>query len=136
MNVRYRNKNTQRFHAKRAQAIVEFALVLPILMMMLVGILEVGRLIYTYAAVNNASREAARFGSAIGYYDESGTLGHKYKYCYGIRDIATRSAHFTPLTVTISYDRGPGYSPFASCHTFTYKQEDNDFTLTTNDRVK
>ncbi len=42
---------------EHAQAIVEFAIALPILMFMLVGILEVGRLIYAYAAVINASRE-------------------------------------------------------------------------------
>ena len=42
---------------ERAQAIVEFAIALPILMFMLVGIIEVGRLIYAYAAVINASRE-------------------------------------------------------------------------------
>ena len=106
MKVHYRNQKTPGFRTQRAQAIVEFALVLPILMMMLVGIMEVGRLIYTYAAVNNASREAARYGSAIGF-DDTGT--HlKYQYCDGIKDRARRSAYFTPLTIHIYYDEGPG----------------------------
>src|SRR6266545_1170282 len=100
MKVHYRNQKTLRSRAERAQAIVEFALVLPILMMMLVGIFEVGRLIYTYAAVNNASREAARYGSAIGL-DDTGTY-LKYRYCDGIKNAATRSAYFTPLTIDIS----------------------------------
>jgi hypothetical protein len=130
MKVRYRNQKTPGFHA---QAIVEFALVLPILMMLLVGVLEAGRMIYTYAAVNNASREAARFGSALGYDDEG---YHKYKHCEGIRKMARRSAYFTPLTIAITYDRGPAYAltPFAWCDAAS--GEDNDFTLTTNDRVK
>lgn len=117
----------------RAQAIVEFALVLPILMMLLVGIFEVGRMIYTYAAVNNASREAARFGSALGY-DDAGY--HKYKDCEGIRTMARRSAYFTTLTIEIKYDQGPAYAlaPFAWCD-LTTTGEDNDFTLTTNDRI-
>ena len=132
MKVHYRNQKTPGFRAKRAQAIVEFALVLPILMMMLVGIFEAGRMIYTYAAVNNASREAARFGSALGL-DDAGY--HKYKHCDGIREMATRSAYFTPLTITIDYDRGPGYSPFASCD-LTGVGEDGDFTVTTNDRIQ
>lgn len=132
MNVFYRNQKTPGFRPERAQAIVEFAIVLPILMMLLVGIFEVGRMIYTYAAVNNASREAARFASALGY-DDAGY--HKYKHCEGIQEMARRSAYFTPLTITISYDRGPAYSasPFAFCDAPT--GEDGDFNLTTNDRV-
>ena len=81
MNVRYRNQKTQGSRpegAQHAQAIVEFALVLPILMVMLVGIFEVGRLLFIYTAVTNASREAARFGSALGYDDDG---YHKYKDC-------------------------------------------------------
>jgi Flp pilus assembly protein TadG len=96
----------------RAQAMVEFALVLMILMVVLVGILEVGRLLFIYAAVNNASREATRYASAIGL-DDSGNA--KYQYCDGIRNMAQRSAFFTPLTITISYDHGPGTGSYDSC---------------------
>ena len=62
----------------RAQAMVEFAIVAPILFLMLLGIIEVGRMIFLYSAVTNASREAVRFGSAVGY-DDDGEL--KYKHC-------------------------------------------------------
>lgn len=98
----------------RAQAIVEFALVLMILMVILVGILEVGRLVFMYAAVNNASREAARYASAYGLDDSGNYL--KYQYCQGIHDVAQRSAFFTPLTVTITYDSGPNTSSFHTCN--------------------
>jgi Flp pilus assembly protein TadG len=104
--------NLQKTSGARGQAIVEFALVLMILMMVLVGILEVGRLMFFYAAVNNASREAARYASAIGL-DDSGHA--KYQYCDGIRTMAQRSAFFTPLTITISYDHGPGMTAFDTC---------------------
>ena len=67
---------------RHGQAIVEFAIVLPILMVLLVGILEVGRMIFIYSVVNNASREAARYGSAVGFGDDG---FHKYRYCDGIR---------------------------------------------------
>src|ERR1043165_3054641 len=97
-------RKTSRLPLQRAQAIVEFALVLPILMLLLVGILEVGRMIYIYAAVNNASREAVRFGSALGY-DDSGN--RKFQDCDGIKDRAIRSAYFIPLTTIITYDHGP-----------------------------
>ena len=92
--------------ADRAQAIVEFALVLMILMVVLVGILEVGRLMFMYAAINNASREAARYASAVGLDTDpdSGITSEKHKFCTMIQKMAKRSAFFTPLTITISYD--------------------------------
>ena len=131
MKAYYRKQKTS---GSKAQAIVEFAIVLPILMMLLVGIFEAGRMIYTYAAVNNASREAVRFGSALGL-DDAGY--HKYKHCDGIRDMARRSAYFLNLQnadITISYDQGPGFSPFAYCNAAS--GEDNGFAITTNDRIQ
>ena len=49
-----------------AQGMVEFALVLPMLILVLFGIIEVGRLLFIYNAVATSSREAARYGSAAG----------------------------------------------------------------------
>jgi Flp pilus assembly protein TadG len=105
---------------ERAQAIVEFAIVLPILMMLLVGILEVGRMIFIYSAVNNASREAARYASAVGLAD--GGVYNKYQYCSEIRNVAKRSAFLITLAdpnITITYDDGPGTSTFDDCPTVT-----------------
>ena len=100
-----------------AQAMVEFAIALPILMALLVGILEVGRMIFIYSAVTNASREASRYGSTVGLND-SGT-SPKYQDCDGIRSMAKRSAYFMNLAdadIIISYDHGPGTgSPFDAC---------------------
>lgn len=45
---------------KRGQALVEFALVFPLLLLMLFGIIDAGRLIYTYNTVANAARNGAR----------------------------------------------------------------------------
>jgi Flp pilus assembly protein TadG len=103
---------------ERAQAIVEFAIVLPILMMLLVGILEVGRMIFIYSAVNNASREAARYGSAVGLAD--GGAYSKFQYCSEIRNVARRSAFFMTLAdsdIDINYDDGPASvgTPFDNC---------------------
>ena len=101
----------------RAQAIVEFAIVLPILLALLVGLLEVGRMMFIYAAVTNASRNAVRYASAYGRVDA--TL-NKYTYndCAGIRTKAINSAFLmqpADLTVTIEYDHGPGLSPYDTC---------------------
>ena len=104
----------QNLSGQRAQAIVEFAIALPILMALLVGIFEVGRMMFIYTAVTNASREAVRYASAVGLED-SGTH-KKYYYCAGIQEMAKRSAYFTPLTTTISYDHGPGTGISDTCN--------------------
>ena len=46
-----------------AQAIVEFALVLPLLAIMILGIIDLGRGIYIYNGVSQAAREIARSAS-------------------------------------------------------------------------
>jgi Flp pilus assembly protein TadG len=44
----------------RGQSLVEFALILPIFVLILAGIFDFGRAIYAYNTLLNASREAAR----------------------------------------------------------------------------
>jgi len=39
---------------------VEFALILPLLVLLLVGVFDVGRLVFAYHTVNNAAREGGR----------------------------------------------------------------------------
>ena len=47
---------------KRGQTLVEFALILPVFIFLVVVIFDFGRLIYYYNAIHNAAREGARFG--------------------------------------------------------------------------
>lgn len=49
----------QRRHG-RGQALVEFALVFPVLVLILLGIFEMGRLVFAYNTLGNAAREGAR----------------------------------------------------------------------------
>lgn len=43
------------------QELVEFALILPLLLLLLLGIIEVGRLVFSYNTIANAAREGARY---------------------------------------------------------------------------
>jgi Flp pilus assembly protein TadG len=45
---------------RRGQALVEFALVFPILLLLIFGVVDAGRLIFQYNGVANAARNAAR----------------------------------------------------------------------------
>jgi len=47
----------------RGQALVEFALVIPMFLLLIFGIVDIGRYVYTNNALNQAAREAARVGS-------------------------------------------------------------------------
>jgi len=53
---------TARRPDRRGQAAVEFALVLPLLVLMMVGIFDLGRGVYAWSTLNNAAREGARQG--------------------------------------------------------------------------
>lgn len=44
----------------RGQTLVEFALVLPTFVLLLLGIFDLGRAVYAYNTINNAAREAGR----------------------------------------------------------------------------
>jgi hypothetical protein len=50
----------------RGQGLVEFALVLPIFMVILIGMVDLGRAIWANNSVANAAREAARFAAVHG----------------------------------------------------------------------
>jgi hypothetical protein len=52
-----------RLHDRRGQAMVELALVLPLLIMLLVGIISLGVGVFYQQQLTNAAREAARFAS-------------------------------------------------------------------------
>jgi len=49
--------------SRRGQALVEFALVLPIFLVMLFGVIDGGRFVYMNSVLSQAAREGARVGS-------------------------------------------------------------------------
>lgn len=44
------------------QALVEFALVVPIFLLVVLGLFDMGRAVFYYSTISNASREAVRLG--------------------------------------------------------------------------
>jgi Flp pilus assembly protein TadG len=45
---------------QRGQSLIEFALALPIFLVLLLGVLDFGRLLFTYVSLTNSAREMAR----------------------------------------------------------------------------
>ena len=53
-------KPRRRTNFQRSQALIEFALVSPVLLLLLFGIVDIGRAIFYYDTLNHAAREGAR----------------------------------------------------------------------------
>ena len=59
------NRSNLFFRSESGAAAVEFALLLPVLMAMLMGTLEMGLILYDKAVLTNATREGARAGIVL-----------------------------------------------------------------------
>jgi Flp pilus assembly protein TadG len=73
----------------RGQSLVEFALILPVFILVLIGLFDMGRAIYAYNTVSNAARAAARVAIV-------------HQNAIAIQTEATDQAPGMPVTVTLS----------------------------------
>jgi Flp pilus assembly protein TadG len=88
---------------ERGQSLVEFALVLPVLLFIFMGIFDFGRVMFLYSQLSNGAREAARYGAVTGL----NPMAPQYLDCNGIRNAVTsRFGLPQTVTVTIQYDNG------------------------------
>jgi hypothetical protein len=65
----FRGRQAARQQGQRGQSMVEFALSLPVLLLIVAGVLEVGNILTQYNRVQLAAREGARFGAEGGTDD-------------------------------------------------------------------
>jgi Flp pilus assembly protein TadG len=96
-------------HGRHGQALVEFALIAPILALLLCGAVDLTRAFYTYIVLSNASREAARV--IVDYpqqYSDTAacTAGHNEAMPF-----VSLSCTTTPATLVISPAANTGASP-------------------------
>ncbi len=129
--------------SQNAQGMVEFALVLPILLMLILGVFAFGHLFYVYSSVVSASREAARWGAATGTAGGSADA-ERFRDCDQIRAAAARVAPISGITqadspdentpgVQITYDEGPGEPQKAECVDNTHAPDSDDIEI--GDRI-
>ncbi len=64
-------KMIKRLRCQKGVAAIEFAIVLPLLMMIIFGIIEFGLLMYDKQVITNASREGARIGISDGVVSDA-----------------------------------------------------------------
>ena len=90
------------------QGMTEFALALPIFLILLLGVIEMGHLLYMYSSVYAGAREAARYGASVSDED---TPIYRFADCDGIRNQARRIAFLSNLEddqIVIEFDN-PDY---------------------------
>ena len=105
----------------RGQSLVEFALILPVLLILVFGIIDFGMGLRSYISLTNATREGARFaavGNPAGAYPANcdGTTGTTV---VGRTCVALGGLSLTDLqNVSVSYPLGqaPGNSVVVSSH--------------------
>lgn len=83
---------------QKGQSLVEFALILPILLLVILGTMEFGRIFLLYATVSNGAREGSRYGM-VNPTDTDGIIAR-----VNDRMVMTLPEN---LTVGVSYDTGP-----------------------------
>ncbi len=101
---------------RKGQGMVEFALAIPIVLFLTMGIIEGGRMLFMFSDVYAASREAARYGAGIGLNNLGGVV--LYNDCNGILGAAKRVGAFAGVkdsNITIDYDSGPESSKTTGC---------------------
>jgi Flp pilus assembly protein TadG len=94
--------------SRRARAdgasLVEFAIIAPLLLLLIFGVVEFARIIATYTGVYTAAREGARYGSTVG---DSADGIPRYLDCDGIEEAAKAKAVMVDpdaLTITVEHD--------------------------------
>ncbi|TFB19616.1 pilus assembly protein [Filobacillus milosensis] len=107
------------FRSEKGQSVVEFALVIPLLMIMLVGVFDVGRMMYSYTGLHFTAQETVRLGG-FGYTDEEITnfaknhfqTGESDKLGISISPTESNRVSGEYVTVKLSYPITP-FTPFA-----------------------
>ena len=100
--------NRNQITKQRGQGLLEFALIVPLLILLLAGILDLGRVTYYYSATVNSAREAARYG-IIFPLDISGIISTAQDSAFGI----------VPDDVTITVDSDTDLISVAVTSSFT-----------------
>lgn len=99
-------------HRRRGAAIVEFAVVAPLLMMFVLGIIEIGRLVNVAQVATNTSREGARY-AVQGGANTSTIDAYLRTYLASAGMSNTASGTNSAVTVTIEFLTGTTWTSTA-----------------------
>ena len=132
-----KTNNSHKPGSDKGQTLVEFVLLLPIIILLVFGLFDFGRIVYYKSVLTNAAREGARYGST----DPSSTSSIEAaveRHLYGIRpeDITIEIVDTGPTTnnirVTVSYN----FLPATPVITTFINSEDDELTLSSQSLMR
>jgi len=97
---------------EKGQSLLEFALIVPILLIILAGVLDLGRLYYAYVAVTDAAAEGASYAAIHPQANERAEVLQRAQEASGalvqidptmVQVDCPAVAAGAPITVTVSY---------------------------------
>jgi len=109
-------RNRRRRHpGERGQSLVEFAFVLPIIVLVIVAFIEIGRAVFAWNTIANAARQGARVAAVnqlpdVTDCDESRPIEDPYEPHWSIRGCAIAAGGalgISAANVTVSYAAPP-----------------------------
>ncbi len=111
----------ERMANDRGATLVEFAIIVPLLLLLLFGIIEFGRIVTELTTVRTAAREGARFATTVD--DASGIPN--YRNCAGIIAAARAKAVVGELeSILVTWNAPEGYT--FSCNDSALSNPDAD----------
>jgi Flp pilus assembly protein TadG len=111
---------------QEGQALVEFALIIPIFLLVVVGLFDAGRLVYTNSALSQAAREGARLAATEASWisvpgtscvaDPSGITSARPGAHVCPVDVTSFKAHVTSAVNRMAVSLGPLAAVHISCN--------------------
>jgi hypothetical protein len=95
---------------RQGQAAVEFALTLPMLLLFMLGLIDLGRIFYAYSDSSNSLRDALRYAEILGY-----SAYVPYLDCPAMENEATQGNFISPDDVSIRYIKASDMSTTYTC---------------------
>lgn len=100
----------------RGQSLVEFSLVFPIIVLLIVGFFEIGRAVFAFNTLANAARQAVRVATVnqlpdVTDCDETRPIEDPYEPHWSIRGCAIAAANVLGVgasNVSVAYEPPPG----------------------------
>ncbi len=111
----------QRPHVRsdRGQALVELALIAPVLIILMLGVIDYGRVYFAYISVTNGARVGADY-AATGPAEAADTAGIKAAALTDTSDLLDQSPTNPDVTVTTANDsQGRLYADVTMTYTFS-----------------
>lgn len=103
-----RTAHGNRYGFFKGQAAVELAFVLPVFFLLIFGIIEGGRLIFTYNELTNAAREGARYAVAHGTQASSPAEASDVQAYVLEKSVGLESPALTVSTSWLDGNKDPG----------------------------